>query len=79
MLHEEEVFDGISIHHEQYVHCKARGMHNVLKKTYHNISEDCLKLFVETCPVCNEETKNKKSMQVQDLQSAQHIFVIDSK
>ena len=60
VLHEEEVFDIISMHHEQYGHRKARGMHNDLKKKYANISEVCLKLFVETCPVCNEESKNRK-------------------
>ena len=72
LLHEKEVFDVISISHEQYEHLKSRGMDNVLEKLYRNIFEHCLNLFVETYPVCNEETK------VKHLQSNQNIFMIDS-
>ena len=32
-------------------------MHNALKDKYHNISEECLILFVDTCPICNEKMK----------------------
>lgn len=32
-------------------------MHNALKDRYHNISEECIILFVDTCRICNEEIK----------------------
>ena len=55
LIHEEEVFDIIFSHHEQFGHRKARGKHNALKNKYHNISEECLILFVDNCTICNEE------------------------
>ena len=51
LIHEEEVFDIIFSHHEQFGHRKSREMHNALKDKYHNTSEECLILFVETCPI----------------------------
>eukprot|EP00979_Chaetoceros_neogracilis_P003948 scaffold691_cov248-Chaetoceros_neogracile.AAC.1 len=60
----EEVFDVIlHCHVDAAVHQKVRRTHNLVKKTYANISEKQVEIFIKnSCSVCNMKSKPKKSV-----------------
>ena len=60
VLHREEIFEMIAnYHYEGRAHPRSRAMWTALNPMYANLSENTLKLFVDTCPTCQQIPEKK--------------------
>ena len=71
VVHQEMVFDAIHACHVAARHKKAGSTWNVAKETYYNLTEDLVRIFVATCPLCKCPDKNCRVVQSPPLIGSQ--------
>jgi len=57
VVHQEMVFDAIHACHIAARHRKAFATSKYASQIYHNLTDDLIRIFVETCPLCKKTAK----------------------